>query len=296
MHYPSEDEFSETSDLESSSSATGAFEPEDSTFSTSVAEGKTLLDYARSHTLCTDYTLVDPLAPGVLGDLDPGPDTTQSDLCEVQLSSPFKVEEKLALDKASLVFLHDTLSLMDCDFPETIVTYERMPTLRSESPLLPTDAELEYRLFTKKVDYGKGLDTSDFPRFAAASDKGLERFPPDLLDAKNAQISSEKLQLTTRDISFLKEVCWDVANDYGDETVLQEFKGLKVSFSSSNATNSTLIDSARPRNLSTKDFHYCRCRLPSYTVFPNQLWASYHLRRVQSIHSRTNWLGSISSF
>lgn len=210
---------SETEGLESEAS-----QPQGSTGSYEDVDDPTLLEYARSHGLCTDYTSENPLALDVLGHIQSGHDPEDADLVHDQLPQDFTIDEKFSLDPSSALFLQCILSTRENDSAQDF-TKERARNFRVDSPLLLTDTKLDLRLFTQKPKIGNGLEASQFPHLIDRdrSKEELEWLDMELLAMKDMQTSSERLQLTQDDTYFLQTACQNVYSDDEDYPgILQE--------------------------------------------------------------------------
>ncbi|KAF1347995.1 hypothetical protein BDV97DRAFT_356543 [Delphinella strobiligena] len=216
-------------DNDISSSATEGLEsdasqPEGSTGSYEDVDDQTLLDYARSHGLCTDYTSENPLALDFLRHVQSGHDPEDADLVQDQLPQDFTIDEKFSLDPSSALFLRCILSTCDNDSPQDL-TKERARKFRADSPLLLTDTKLDLRLFTQNPDIGNGLKASHLPYLIGGDgpNEELEWLDIELLAMKDMQTSSERLQLTQDDTYFLQTACQNIYSDDEDyPVILQE--------------------------------------------------------------------------
>lgn len=185
------------------------------------ADQLTLLDYARSHGLCTDYTTINPLASNTLGHLQSDLPFDDSELCQLQMLEDFKIDERICIDRDSAIFLRKALSIFKNETSDTTATTRKIKASRAESPLLHTDAALDFSLFALKSRASNASDTSNYPAFETDRelDTKLEWLAQDVVATKDAEASSERLQLTFNDASFLQMVSPDEFSDNEDETV-----------------------------------------------------------------------------
>lgn len=193
-----------------------------------------LLEYARSHGLCTDYTAINPLASGNWHDMPIDSDQDEIGLSELQLPSSVYLEdsEKLYLDKKGIVFLRDVISITNDRHANHDIPYERTKRLRAESPLLSTDTELDRRRFIQTRESVDAFDATEYPSFVGKEDldKQVEWLDPSLLNTTSAQASSEKLMLTSKETAFLRTVCCDFTSDLGGDTRTEKVsEGQRVS-------------------------------------------------------------------
>lgn len=287
----------DTLDNDISSSGTEGLESdasqaEGSTGSYEDVDDQTLLEYARSHGLCTDYTSENPLALDVLGHLQSGHDPEDADLVQDQFSQDFTIVEKFSLDPSSALFLRRILSTCDSESAQDF-TKERARKFRVDSPLLLTDTKLDLRLFTQKSNIGNGLETSHFPHLIDrdGSNEELEWLDMKLLAMKDMQTSSEKLQLTQDDTYFLQNACQNSYSDDEDYPVnLQELDFSRVITHDNRVSGLVLTKYTRKLHYNTRHSHCSLHRLHSYRTLQHHSWAVWRLFPVPSIRTMTSWM------
>lgn len=198
----------DNTESEDESSVTECVDSEASEASHELASDLSLLEYARSHGLCCDCNLIDPLAPEELGLSLLELDCLEFDLSHLPSERDLVADEKVSLDKAGALFLQDVFRVHDDDDAECIAIIRPRRCFRVESPILVTDPRLDIELFTQKPTAGHGIQNYAWRTANGTDIDGeIEWLEDDLVAAQTSHASSEKLQLTSGEGVFLLGVC-----------------------------------------------------------------------------------------
>ena len=216
--------FHEALDNDTSSINAGISENEDSDSTIEHTDEVSLLEYARSHGLCTDYTLVDIMASDTLGDLPLATFIDGDHFPDPPLPPDLCGNEKLCLDRNSVLLLREMLCTDDICYTGIASTYERKRGYKADSPVLSTDSELDLRRFTEKPKSCNAVNIAELPSIEQDTDldEQLPWLDTNLPLTVNKRASSEKLHMTARDTSFLQAVCEDKSTGGEEEFVIEK--------------------------------------------------------------------------
>lgn len=224
------------------------------TGSTISEDDFTLIDYARYHGLCEDYTTSYPLSfqrlklPTWTYSISEG-----DDLPEFTFQNVVELDEKWAIDHQSALFLKQIASTEATPTLEVTPRINELKDFKIEPLLLPINPELDQRRFKRTLEARRSQDTQILLNACHwPTDIETQLYWPDT-DLPNKlleETKQEKLQLERNDILFLQQ-CVSIQEDTNFEGGI-EAPRKKVSCASEVRLHQlTVTDTGRTRGSKT---------------------------------------------
>jgi hypothetical protein len=192
-----------------------------------------VLEYARSHGLCSDYTLERPLVHSIKPPSDDEIIADLKDPANLSFTNPVEgvIKERLAVSKDAVLLLKEVLSMqqMPDNTTPTREIWKRASRLKLELPLVSTDNDLDL------LNFG----SADVPSFNSLrmpiapvdeeNDEGLQ-WPPEYYEYPrlcDAKAKAEKLLVTKDGLVYLQNTILDSWTSDDAERAIEEAASLK---------------------------------------------------------------------